>query len=105
MSTLDEQDDINKLLQQAEATKWTYADVKARFDAVEASTYGEWMSGWLPDYAYAHDLVLKAIRLYLPESGAVLDLGAGTGRFSKRVLETFNGCHITLVDFSVNMLE
>jgi tRNA (cmo5U34)-methyltransferase len=97
--------EIAAMLRRAHDTQWTYAAVRERFEAEVAPTYGEGMALWVPDYDYAHNLMLDALGMYLPEGGHVLDLGAGTGRFSKMILERYDQCHVTLVDFSTNMLE
>src|SRR5262249_25041566 len=97
--------EVAAMLQQARAAQWTYAAVRKRFEAEVAPTYGEGMATWVPDFAYTHNLLLDALGLYLPEGGHVLDLGAGTGRFSKMILERYDRCHVSLVDFSANMLQ
>jgi tRNA (cmo5U34)-methyltransferase len=105
MSVRTDYDEIAALLRRARAAQWTYAAVRERFEAEVAPTYGEGMAMWVPEYAYAHNLLLDALGMYLPEGGRVLDLGAGTGRFSQMVLERYDQCHVTLVDFSANMLQ
>ncbi|MDE3170066.1 MAG: ubiquinone/menaquinone biosynthesis methyltransferase [Acidobacteriota bacterium] len=44
-------------------------------------------------------------RLALPENAAVLDLAAGTGDFSRLVLERFPGAHAVAVDLTEPMLR
>lgn len=96
--------EISAMLQEADDTKWDYADVQARFEAVAAPTYGDSMPKWIPDYVYTNRLMLDTMRHYLPAGGRAADLGAGTGRFSKQILDTFDDCHLTVLDFSANML-
>lgn len=80
-------------------------EVKARFDQETAAVYSQESPRYLPDFATAFRLVTEAIRIDLPESPRFLDLGAGTGNLSRRVLQAIPGSHITLLDFSPNMLE
>ena len=85
--------------------KMTREEIKARFDAETAAVYSQRKPPWLPGYEYALKLVLEILQLYLSPSARILDLGAGTGNLSRRVLQTLTGCHVTLVDFSQNMLN
>ena len=84
--------------------KMTQEEIKARFDAETAAAYNQRKLAWCPGYEQGMGLVLDALKLYLPPSASVLDLGAGTGNLSRRVLQAFQDCHVTLVDFSRNML-
>ena len=99
-----EYDQIVAYLHQAEQAKYSYADIKARFEAEPAAVYGTNMARWLPDFDYAHQLLLESIALHLPPKGIGLELGAGSGRVSKLLLERFPEFHLTLVDISANML-
>jgi len=85
--------------------KRTKKEIKARFNAETASLYSQGEIFWLPEYEYALELISKAIKPYLSSSAKVLDLGAGTGNLSRKILESFDDCHITLIDFSDNMLS
>jgi len=91
-------------LHYAEQSKYRYADIKARFEAEPAAVYGTNMASWIPDFTYAHQLLLESIALHLPQNGRGLELGAGSGRVSKMLLETFPDLDLTLVDISANML-
>jgi tRNA (cmo5U34)-methyltransferase len=99
-----EYNQIVTYLRHAEQSKYRYADIKARFEAEPAAVYGTNMARWIPDFAYAHQLLLESIALHLPTNGSGLELGAGSGRVSKLLLETFPDLHLTLVDISANML-
>jgi len=99
-----EYNQIVAYLRQAEHSKYSYHDIKARFEAESAAVYGTDMARWIPDFAYAHQLLLESIALHLPANGMGLELGAGSGRVSKLLLETFPDLHLTLVDISANML-
>jgi tRNA (cmo5U34)-methyltransferase len=99
-----EYNQIVAYLRHAEQSKFSYHDIKARFEAEPAAAYGANMASWIPDFAYTHQLLLESIALHLPPNGSVLELGAGSGRVSQLLLETFPDVHLTLVDISANML-
>ena len=66
--------------------------------------YDEWMMKALPNYA---DIFSSALALPPFEPGAaldVLDLGAGTGLFSKHVLGKYPHANFVLVDLAEKML-
>ena len=83
----------------------TQEEIKARFDAETAAVYSQRKPLWLPEYDYAMSLVLKVLEPCLSSHARILDLGAGTGNLSCRILKEFKDCHVTLVDFSQNMLN
>ena len=85
--------------------KMSQQEIRARFDAETAAAYSQRKPLWLPEHDYAMSLVLKVLKSYLPDSARVVDLGAGTGNLSRRVLKALPDCHVTLVDFSQNMLN
>jgi tRNA (cmo5U34)-methyltransferase len=85
--------------------KMSQQEIQARFDAETAAAYSQRKPLWLPEHDYAMRLVLKALKSYLPDSARLVDLGAGTGNLSRRVLKALPDCHVTLVDFSQNMLN
>ena len=58
-----------------------------------------------PSFEYSHELLLRAIKTSGGENGHVLDLGAGTGRLSRLVLERYPGCRVVLSDFSRQLLD
>ncbi len=95
---------ITDYLQMAEGSKYSEADIKARFQAEPASSYGEHMDRWIPDFDYAHQLLLEALAIYLLEQASAVELGAGTGRVSRLLLDAFPKLQLTLVDLSPNML-
>jgi tRNA (cmo5U34)-methyltransferase len=76
-------------------------------DAFDAAVdyYDDWMRRALPGY---DDLFATATSLIPYESGRpieVLDLGAGTGLFSKCVLDAFPNARFTLVDLAEKLLD
>lgn len=82
----------------------TREEVKARFDAETAEAYSQKDPVYLPEYSFALGLVVEALRAAMPPSARILDLGAGTGNLSRRVLAGIPDSCVTLVDFSDNML-
>src|SRR4051794_21681670 len=100
------QQEIAGILQTAQETKWAYSQINDYWQALaNPVNYGKSMPKWLPDYEYAHQLLLDALALYMPPSGHLLDLGAGSGRISKLLMERFPDCQVTLADASSNMLQ
>ena len=85
--------------------KMSQQEIRARFDAETAAAYSQRKPLWLPEHDYAMRLVLKMLESYLPDSAQIVDLGAGTGNLSRRILKALPDCHVTLVDFSQNMLN
>jgi tRNA (cmo5U34)-methyltransferase len=96
---------IVEYLQIAEASKYSAADIQARFQAEPAASYGENMGRWVPDFDYAHQLLLESLAVHLPEHAVGVELGAGAGRVSRMLLDTFPNLALTLVDLSPNMLD
>ena len=80
-------------------------EVRARFDGEVAHIYSQQDPVWIPEYSTALSLVIDSIEENLPQEPKILDLGAGTGNLSRRLLERFPGSHLTLIDFSENMLR
>src|SRR5205085_4799141 len=96
---------IADYLRLAERSKYTYGDIQARFQTEQAATYGDNMGHWIPDFEYAHQLLLDSIAIHLPGSADMVELGAGTGRVSQLLLDTFPDVRLSLVDLSTNMLS
>src|SRR5262245_9140525 len=101
---LAEYQQIVEYLAAAARSKYSAADVQARFQSERAGSYGEHMDRWIPDFDYAHQLLLETLAVYLSPVAAVAELGAGTGRVSRLLLEYFPQLHLALVDLSSNML-
>jgi tRNA (cmo5U34)-methyltransferase len=87
--------------------KMTQAEIQARFNAEVAAAYSQRRPVWLPEYESALTLVARTLRPYVASKreARILDLGAGTGNLSRRILQGFPDCHVSLVDFSENMLN
>lgn len=92
-------------LRVAAASKDSYEDIKARFEAENAATYGQSMSRWIPEFEHAQGLMGDCVSIRLPERAKGVDLGAGTGRVSGMLLERFPDLRLVLVDLSPNMLQ
>ena len=60
---------------------------------------------WFPDSHNIYRTIIDFLNCTLPESPAILDVGAGTGNLTKLVLRKVPNCHVTLFDFSQNMLK
>jgi tRNA (cmo5U34)-methyltransferase len=102
---LAEHQQMLEYLRIAEQSKYRFEDIKARFEAEPATSYGEHMDRWIPDFEYAHRLLLDSITIHLPNSATAVELGAGTGRVSQRMLDAFPDLRLSLVDISANMLS
>jgi len=87
--------------------KMTQDEIRLRFNTEVAAAYSQRKPIWLPEYDRALALVTRILEPYLrsKKSVSILDLGAGTGNLSRRVLRAFKNSRITLVDFSQNMLS
>lgn len=57
-----------------------------------------------PSFEYSHELLLRTIQAFGAEEGLILDLGAGTGRLTRLVLERFSNCTMILSDVSEPLL-
>jgi hypothetical protein len=95
---------IVEYLQIASQSKYSNNDIKARIEAESAPTYGTNMALWIPDFEYAHQFLLESTALHISTNAKGVELGAGSERVSKLLLETFPNLQLTLVDLSTNML-
>src|SRR5262245_11450798 len=104
---LDErQQQVARLLQAAEESRWDHSQVTAYWDNfADPAHYGLSVAQFLPDHEFVHALLLDAMALYLSPGGRVLDLGAGSGRVARMVLDRCRDIEVTLVDASHNMLR
>jgi tRNA (cmo5U34)-methyltransferase len=87
--------------------KMTRDEIRNRFDAEVAAAYSQRRPVWLPEYGHVLNLAVQSLGPYLDgkETINILDLGAGTGNLSRRILRAFPYSRVTLVDFSQNMLN
>ena len=96
---------ISDLLARGNDAKVSLEQVKERFDGEDTATYGLQIPKWFPDYLYVHDLICAVLRPYILPEALILDLGGGTGRIAKLLLDAFPSCHIMIQDISANMLS
>jgi tRNA (cmo5U34)-methyltransferase len=77
------------------------------YDGYKQKEYEEEIIRVTPGHKEIHVLMIQDLRTsFRPDHPIrVLDLGAGTGLSSQYILAAFPQAHLTLVDFSANMLE
>ena len=85
--------------------KFTKTEIKARFDEAAHTAYLNKVPKWFPDSRNIYRTITDFLNCTLPESPEILDVGAGTGNLTKLVLKKVPNCHVTLLDFSQNMLK
>ncbi|HEX7590851.1 MAG TPA: methyltransferase domain-containing protein [Candidatus Limnocylindrales bacterium] len=76
-------------------------------DAFDASVayYDDWIRIALPGYEELFGTAVGLIPFESAEAFDVLDLGAGTGLFSKHVFDAFPNARFTLVDLAAKLLD
>lgn len=79
-------------------------ETKKRFDA-DAKAYDERIIKHVNGYLDMHKAILSFIPFDPKDSFKVLDLGIGSGRLAKDILEKFPKANVIGVDFSSQMLE
>lgn len=84
--------------------KMSREEIKMRFNNEISSLYSQRDPAWLLEFRYAFELVPQLVEPYIRQCPKVLDLGAGTGNLSRVILERFEAVHMTLMDYSQNML-
>ena len=67
--------------------------------------YDDWMMKALPNYGDIFSTALDLLTFAPGECNQVLDLGAGTGLFSKHVLEKYPKANFVLYDLADKMLD
>ena len=77
----------------------TRSEIQGRFDNEVASLYSQRDPAWFPDFRYMFSLIPKLLKPYIQKGSVVLDVGAGTGKLSRTVLEAFPEVRTVLVDF------
>ena len=82
---------------QATAYRWNQTQAAVDYDAAAPQIH--------PHYERVQDAVLAALSLAIDGPGSVVDLGGGSGRLAERVLESFPGSRVTIVDPSASFLS
>ncbi|MBN1215659.1 MAG: class I SAM-dependent methyltransferase [Candidatus Lokiarchaeota archaeon] len=85
--------------------KMTKDEIKYRFNNETAELYSQKNPIWLPNFEFMFNTIVETLQLYYQSNMLILDLGAGTGNLSRKVLENLTDTNINLVDFSENMLK
>src|SRR4051794_35257657 len=86
--------------------KSTPAEIRARFDAdVERFSNLETGQTATMDSQLVLDLVARAAAAATPGARRLLDIGAGAGNYSLKLLQLVPGMDVTLVDLSRPMLD
>ena len=96
---------IFDLLAGGNDVKVSSEQVKERFDREDSALYGYHIPKWFPDYLYLNELICEVLRPNILSDALILDLGGGTGRIAKLVLDEFPSCRIVIQDISANMLS
>ena len=96
---------ISDLLAGGNAIRVSPDQVKERFDGEDPAVYGMQIPNWFPDYDYVHELILEVLRPYTGTESLILDLGGGTGRIARLLLDAFPSCFVVVQDISANMLS
>jgi len=94
---------VEELIIKAESMKLDKDGVRAAFEHSSAPKFVAQTSSWLPDSEAVHNLMLDAVEPYLTNGGRVLDLGSGTGRLTRLVLDRFPECSVVAADYSETM--
>lgn len=71
----------------------------ARYDEVDSQVY------WQLSDALLWDILVSQVLSKMPHNFTFLDAGAGTGRWSKKILDQYPTSSATLLDISPHMLE
>jgi tRNA (cmo5U34)-methyltransferase len=102
----ERQQQVARLLEAAEESRLDHAQIAHFWETfANPGQYGMSVAQFLPDHEFVHSLLLDAVGLYLSPDSRVLDLGAGSGRVAKMVMDRFPDSDVTLVDASPNMLR
>ena len=76
---------------------------RSHFDRL-AGEYDTSFTRQMPAYDQMHETILAMAALGGREIGRVLELGAGTGTLTKKLLERFPRAEVTALDLSAEML-
>jgi tRNA (cmo5U34)-methyltransferase len=94
---------VEELILKAEAMKLDSDGVRHAFEHPSAPKFADQTSSWLPDSDSVHAKLLDSLASFLGDEGRVLDLGAGTGRLTRLVLDRYLNCSVVAADYSTAM--
>ncbi|MBC8453300.1 MAG: methyltransferase domain-containing protein [Chloroflexi bacterium] len=94
---------VEELMATAESKKLDVEGVKAAFEHHSAPGFADQTVRWLPESEYVHELLLSTMESVVGKGGRVLDLGSGTGRLTRLVLDRFPTCSVVAADYSQTM--
>lgn len=98
-------DIIHDLLARGNEVKESSEQIKERFEREETAVYGVQIPRWFPEYQFVHNLICEILRPYISKDAQILDLGGGTGRIARLLLDSFPSCRVIIQDYSANMLS
>jgi tRNA (cmo5U34)-methyltransferase len=99
------QQQLARLLEAATDSRWDHTQVSDFWENFpNPGHYGTSVAQFLPDHDVVHSLLLDAVGMYLSPASKVLDLGAGSGRVARMIMDRFPDTEVTLVDASPHML-
>jgi tRNA (cmo5U34)-methyltransferase len=88
------------------AMKSSVTEIRERFDAdVERFSNLETGQSSTIDAPLSLELIVRAATATTPHATALLDVGAGAGNYTLKMLQTLPGLEVTLMDLSGPMLE
>jgi tRNA (cmo5U34)-methyltransferase len=94
---------VEDLILKAEAMRLDSEGVRRAFEHPSAPKFADQTSSWLPNSDSVHATLLDSLASFFGDSGRVLDLGAGTGRLTRLVLDRYPGCSVVAADYSEAM--
>ena len=96
---------VAEILTKAETMKFSAEKIRRTFEDDSAANLPVEIDRWLPESEFVHRQLFHLLDPLLGEGGRVLDLGAGTGRLSKLLLDRYSQIEVVLLDFSQTMLK
>lgn len=96
---------VEEILTRAESIKFSPEKIKRTFEEDSTANLPVEIDRWLPDSEFVHAQLFHLLDPLLGQGGSVLDLGAGTGRLSKLLLDRYSQIEVVLLDFSKTLLD
>lgn len=94
---------VEELILKAESMKLDSEGVRRAFEHPSAPKFADQTPSWLPDSDSVHATLLDSLAPFVGDGGRVLDLGAGTGRLTRLVLDRYPSCSVVAADYSQAM--